>query len=136
MKPLTVSIHTTNQAAYSKAALLIKHATFVIFIGYSFGFFRQSQSFDDIETFEFFRDRLKHCPKEVLVLSPNPEFVVNTIKEATSRVRVHPLPFNWNHLCQAITEVCYKYRCKQFIKLKPLINWILYRHDQLKDGEP
>lgn len=58
--PTPEPYHVTSTPAYSKAALLIKQARFVLFIGYSFGYFDKTQSFDDFETFEFFRELLRH----------------------------------------------------------------------------
>jgi hypothetical protein len=131
--------HVTSRPAYSKAASLIKPARFVVFIGYSFGYFNKSDSFDDFETFEFFRDILKHYrnpSKNILIVSPNPEVIRGAIEDAVCSVNVCTMPCYWNHLCRAIKETAYKYKFKHFRKLKPLVGQILYRHDQLQNNEP
>lgn len=131
--------HVTSQPAYFKATSLIKPARFVIFIGYSFRYFEQSESFDDFETFEFVRDLLRYYrnhKKDILVISPNPEMTGRGIEEAVCSLSVCTMPFYWNHLCKAIKETVFKYKLRQLDKLKPLIGKILYRHDQLKDKEP
>jgi len=132
--PQQEPIHITSRESYKKAILLFPHAAFIVFIGYSFGLF--NETFDDLETFEFFRDLLRYSSKEVVVLCPDPEFIGNAIQESACLLKIHLVNLYWNHLCQAIKEVIFFYRCKQFQKLKSLINIILYRHDQLKNGEP
>lgn len=127
--------HVTSQPVYSKATSLIKSARFVVFIGYSFGYFNKSNSFDDSETFEFFRDILRYYKnhrKDILIISPSPEITGSAIEEAVRSLNVCTIPVYWNHLCQAIKETVYKYKLRQFRNLKPLIGKILYRHDQLK----
>ncbi len=124
-------VHITSLKAYSNAVSLLQLSNIIIFIGYSFGFFRES--FDDFETFEFFRQLLKDYRKDVLVLSPTPEFIKNAIEEATKSRNINLLPLYWNHLCQAIKETIITYQCKCFDKLKCCIKEILYRHDTLKD---
>lgn len=137
--PKPEPIHVTSLPAYSKATSLIEPAQFVIFIGYSFGYFEKSESYDDFETFEFFRDLLRHYRhhrKDILIISPNPEMIGSAIEEAACLLNVSSMAFYWNYLCQAIKEILHKYKLRQFSKLKPLIGLILYRHDQLKDKEP
>lgn len=131
--------YVTSQPAYSKATSLIKQARFVLFIGYSFGYFDRAQAFDDFETFEFFRDLLRHYKnhkKDILIISPNPEMIGRAIEESICSQNVCIMPFYWNHLCKAIKETVFEYKLRQLDKLKPLIGKILYRHDQLKDKEP
>jgi len=132
--PQPEPIHITSHSAYLHAVSLFEAAKFVVFIGYSFGLFRDS--FDDFDTFEFFRDLLRRCPKEVLVLSPNPEFVGNAIEHASGQIKVHFLPLYWNHLYRAIKEIRYTYWTNSFTKLSNLTEEILYRHDELKDSMP
>lgn len=123
----------TSLPKYDEAVYRLRTAEFVVFIGYSFAFFDKTQSFDDLETFEFFRYELrKYYRKKVLILDPNPEFIGNAIEEA-ARVKVQQLPFYWNHLCQAIKEEIFSHGCRQFQEMKSLINKIIYRHDQLRE---
>ena len=137
--PRPEPFHVTSQPAYFKATSLIKPARFVLFIGYSFGYFEKAESYDDFETFEFLRDLLRHYRyprKDILIISPNPEMIGSAIEEAACLLNVCSMTFYWNHLCRAIKETVSKYKLRQFSKLKPLIGKILYRHDQLKDKEP
>jgi len=131
--PQPEPVYITSNLAYDKAIQLFQAAEFIVFIGYSFGFFREF--FDDLETFEFFRDLLRHNPKKVIFLSPNPEFIANAIEEAT-KIKANLLPLYWNHLCKAIKEVVAQYRCNSLIDLKNLMSIILYKHDEIKDREP
>jgi len=123
----------TSFSVYDEARYRLKHASFVVFIGYSFAFFDRLKSFDDLETFEFFREELrKYYRKNVIVLAPDPEFISNAIEEAT-RVKIYQAPFYWNDLCQAIIEEFLCHGCRKFKEINPLENKILYRHDQLRE---
>lgn len=137
--PMPEPYHVTSRPAYSKAALLLKKSRFVLFIGYSFGYFDPTQSFDDFETFEFFRELLRHYRshrKNILVISPNPEMIGGAIEESICSSNVCIMPFYWNYLCRAIKESIYEFKLRKFNDLKPLIGKILYRHDQLVDTRP
>ena len=137
--PMPEPYHVTSTPAYSKAALLLKKARFVLFIGYSFGYFDPTQSFDDFETFEFFRELLRHYRnhrKDILIISPDPEMIGRAIEESICSSNVCTMPFYWNYLCKAIKENIYEFKLKRFNDLKPLVGKILYRHDQLVDTRP
>lgn len=137
--PMPEPYHVTSRPAYSKAALLLKKSRFVLFIGYSFGYFGLTQSFDDFETFEFFRELLRHYRshrKKILAISPNPEIIGGAIEDSIRSSNVCIMPFYWNYLCRAIKESIYEFKLKKFTDLKPLIGKILYRHDQLVDTRP
>jgi len=137
--PMPEPYHMTSAPAYSKATGLLKKARFVLFIGYSFGYFNPAQSYDDFETFEFFRELLRHYKshrKNILIISPNPEMIGNAIEESICSSNVHIMPFYWNYLCQAIKESIYEFKLRRFNDLKSLTSKILYRHDQLVDEKP
>lgn len=137
--PMPEPHHVTSVPAYSKAVSLLEKARFVVFIGYSFGYYNPTQTFDDFETFEFFRELLRHYRshrKNILVISPNPEMVGGTIEQSLSSSNVCALPFYWNYLCRAMKESINKFRLRKFKDLKPLADKILYRHDQLVDTRP
>jgi hypothetical protein len=130
--PIPETINITSKVSYQRARDdHFRYANDIIFIGYSFGLFKES--LDDIETFEFFRELLRYYSKRVIVLSPDPEFIGNAIEESAKLSKVNLLKLYWNHLCQAIMEKIYFRKCNQFQKLKSLMSEILYRHDQLRE---
>src|SRR5258708_10767600 len=69
-------------------------------IGYSFGR-TLSGTIDDVESFEFFRDILKRCPRRVVVLDPQPEHVAGLFEDAL-RQRVYACRLYWDCLASAI----------------------------------
>jgi len=121
----------TSRAAYSAARRLFSFGQYVVIIGYSFGKSQQLDTFDDVETFEFFRELLKRCNKTVLVLSPDPAFVAFLCREAMQRNSVHELELYWDHLSAAVSSVLRDCGHSDFLRLPEMTSEVLYRYDQL-----
>jgi hypothetical protein len=126
-EPVTI----TSRAAYSAARRLFSLGRYVVIIGYSFGKSPRLDAFDDVETFEFFRELLKNCNKTVLVLSPDPAFVGFLCREAMQRSSVHELPLYWDHLSAAVLSVLWDSGQRDFPCLSGMTSEVLYRYDQL-----
>lgn len=124
----------TAHRAYKKAISIFPVARYIVLIGYSFGMFHNT--IDDSETFEFFRELLRRCPKQVLVVGLHPEVddIVGNIQEAAKLKTIYSIPVYWNHLSQAIIEKAASHGCINALELSSLVSKILYRHDELCDG--
>jgi len=129
--PLPEPVTVTSRAAYSTARRLFSLGQYLVIIGYSFGKLSQIDTFDDVETFEFFRELLRHSNKTVLVLSPEPAFVGFLCREAMQRSSVHELPLYWDHLSAAISSVLRDSGQRDFLSLSGMTSEVLYRYDQL-----
>ncbi len=129
--PQPEPVAVTSRAAYSAARRLFSLGRYFVIIGYSFGKSPQLDTFDDVETFEFFRELLRHCDKTVLVLSPEPAFVGFLCREAMQRSSVHELPLYWDYLSATISSVLRDSGQGDFLSLSGMASEILYRYDQL-----
>lgn len=129
-EPITI----TSRAAYLAARTLFRSARFLVIIGYSFGKSPHCDIFDDVETFEFFRELLRSAGKTVLVLSPEPDFVGSLCREAMKATSVHELSVYWNHLSTAISLVL-RDSHRDFACLSGMTSEVLYQYDRLCDSE-
>jgi hypothetical protein len=125
----------TSRTAYSAGRTLFNTGRYLVVIGYSFGKSPRKDTFDDFETFEFFRELLRNGDKTVLVLSPDPGFVGFLCREAMRKDSVHELPVYWNHLSSAILCALGRCGCKCFASLSDMTSEILYQYDRLSDSE-
>ncbi|MCX5814555.1 MAG: hypothetical protein NT178_18735 [Proteobacteria bacterium] len=128
-EPITI----TSRAAYLAARPLFYAGRYFVIIGYSFGKSSQHDTFDDIETFEFFRELLRSTGKTVLVLSPEPGFVGFLCREAMRRSSVHELAVYWDHLSAAVSCVFRDSGLTDFASLSDMTSEVLYQYDRLCD---
>lgn len=133
--PQPEPVSVTSRAAYSVARRLFSRGRYLVIIGYSFGKSPQVDTFDDVETFEFFRELLRSSGKTVLVLSPNPAFVGFLCREAMQRSSVHELPLYWDCLSAAISSVLRDSGQRDFSSLSGMTSEILYRYDRLSEEQ-
>ena len=83
--------------------IFVKANKDLILAGNNEDYFEKEESYDDLETFEFFRDLLRHYRyhrKNILIISPNPEMIGSAIEEAACLLNVCSMPFYWNYLWQ------------------------------------
>lgn len=83
----------TDTLPFIRGRELSTLARALVFIGYSFG--QWKGKFDDSESLEFFIDLLRYRPKPVIVLSPNPEELVEILRERISSYNVYALAIRW-----------------------------------------
>jgi hypothetical protein len=134
--PQPEPISITDRTAYSAARTLFHTGRYMVVIGYSFGKSARHDTFDDVETFEFFRELLRGTGKTVLVLSPEPEFVGYLCREAMRKDSVHELPVYWNHLSTAILFALKSSGGSGPALLSDIASEVLYEYDRLCDGYP
>ncbi len=123
--------HITSGKEYIKALRLFPLSNYLIIVGYTFGI--SDNSFDDFETFEFFRALLRRYPKNVLIIDPAPEHVAGAIQEETSLKTIYPFSVYWDNLCKALTIILYEYQCRDISELSCLTTKVLYKYDELCD---
>lgn len=85
---------------YAMARQFFKLAPAVVIIGYSFG--RHFDSFDDMQSFNFMVDLIKTWPKPTFVVSPNPEELVEILRDGVSSYNVFGLPLRWELLSKIV----------------------------------
>ncbi len=79
--------------SYVIARRLFKLAPALVIVGYSFG--RRDNGCDDVHSLEYFVDLLKVLPRPTFVLSPNPDELVEVLRERLSSHNVFGLPVRW-----------------------------------------
>jgi len=123
----------TGRKEYLIAERWFPHISCFVVIGYSFGKFKGS--YDDIETFEFFRYLLRRIPKPIIVIDPYPESTLGLIQDATHIRDSYEIPAFWDCMSRAILDVIQTYQLRYFAELKPLKKEIIYRYDELSESK-
>lgn len=101
-RPLPEHRDITSNSAYQAIIHAFSSVRFVVLIGYSFGEQRDTGLIDDSETFAMLSDLLRWRSKQILVIDPNPERIVDRIAASLRRPHVSALRCRWNVLAEFI----------------------------------
>ena len=85
--------HIVQMAAYREAEMLFSRSLAVLIIGYSFSMF--NGKLDDWASWNFILGLLKSYPLPVFILSPFPEELADTLRQALSRKNIFGVPVFW-----------------------------------------
>lgn len=85
---------------YSNAGRLLLHTSYVVLIGYSFGF--DGSNLDDWATFHYFKELFKEHNKTIIVIDPfRSRDIVDMLRYHLESDQVIPVPAYWEHLSKA-----------------------------------
>jgi hypothetical protein len=93
----------TEGPAYKLAWDLFTQSPALLLIGYAFG--RYQDTCDDTESFEYFIDLLRTRPRPTLILSPNPEELVDVLQQRLCSRRVYGLVIRWEVLSGVVLDM-------------------------------
>ena len=120
-----------NPESYFRAERLFLASRGCVVVGYSFG--RTDTGMDDTVTFEFLRGLMQRHPVPVFVLMPEPEELVEVLRESLSSYRVHPFATRWEVFAGVVLAFADVRRgLRQEWRDYELIEF-LYRHDRRMD---
>lgn len=93
----------TRGIEYQKAFQLFRYSTYVVIIGYSFGY--DGKSMDDWESFEFLKNLFLYYKVPIFIVDPYPEKLAYKLREDLKRNNVYEVTASWEILSKAIFEL-------------------------------
>lgn len=93
----------TKGIEYQKALSLFRYSTYVIIIGYSFGY--DGNRIDDWESFEFLKNLFLYYKVPILIVDPYPEKLAYKLREELKHNKIYEVKASWEILSKAIIEL-------------------------------
>lgn len=123
--------YVTKQDCYVVASARIKLAKHAAIIGYSFG------GYDDSHTYDFLVERLRRYRPKVTIASPKPWDLVERLSEGVKSDRVFGVDAFWKPLAEAIRNPgeCKKSHLPSYPTLCERCVWYRYAHILDRYGE-
>jgi len=105
-RPIPEHSSIISMNTYRRLKDIFPTVHWVCIIGYSFGAW--GGGLDDIESFELLTDLLRWKPKNVLIVNPSPQHLVELLETAIKRKTVYGLSCKWNILAKFIINGCFQ----------------------------
>lgn len=119
---------------YSIAGRLFPHMSYVVIIGYSFGF--DGSNLDDWASFLYFKKLFKENKKTIIVIDPfRSRDIVDMLRYNLKSDQVIPIPAYWEHLSKAKLILDRMRRTYPHEKNMRLYN-LDYLYQRILDSEP
>lgn len=121
----------TNCQEHLRFANLVKFSKYLTIIGYSFS--KYMGQLDDIESFLFLMERVKHYRLKVIIIDPNPYEISELIGNSTGTTSIYPFPVYWDVFSKIVVSVLIENKISHISKLHSYKTLIIKKYCELSE---